>query len=375
MNGPTEPQLPGTIGGARSTGRDPMLPLTSGPLSLMSATTARERMERLCAFIEFWLGPRRPEYGEDPAALASAELPEPLRILLAFAGRWPGRGGTAPGCVAAISTQDSLLSLDRMELTADGKLLFLTENQGVWRCLTSPVGDDPSVWCVGDAFYSEDESLDGVGLVCQSLSRFLVTFTLQELMFGSTKCIVDERIDELYRASGGGIPLWLDGRFVDPDLHSFHYWNGLLVGDLYHRCFAANCPDAIEFLEANQSPVSELTIYTGHNLPRGPEIGLTIRRDGSCKLFGGEFRSMELPPSTFDFPLTCESLLKAVTTEGLYPSVCFERQGQQSTCIRRLPDTAILAGILRRAAARLTDLPEPIRRVLERYGIRPSDRG
>src|SRR3712207_6894746 len=62
-------------------------------------TLFRSRMDELERFIRFWLGPRKAGYGEPKKALDRDPLPEPLRRLYAFAGRWPppdGRRGHGP---------------------------------------------------------------------------------------------------------------------------------------------------------------------------------------------------------------------------------------------------------------------------------------
>ena len=51
--------------------------------------TARARMDELEHFLEFWYGPRQPDYGEPEERLARLPLPYPLRRFYAFAGRWP----------------------------------------------------------------------------------------------------------------------------------------------------------------------------------------------------------------------------------------------------------------------------------------------
>ena len=56
---------------------------------LMEARDAVSRMDALCEFIEFWLGPRQQSYGEPARALRARSLPMPLERLYEFAGRWP----------------------------------------------------------------------------------------------------------------------------------------------------------------------------------------------------------------------------------------------------------------------------------------------
>jgi hypothetical protein len=53
----------------------------------LDAATADERMAELERFIEWWYGPRKPEYGTPADELY--DLPAPLRRFYAFAGRWP----------------------------------------------------------------------------------------------------------------------------------------------------------------------------------------------------------------------------------------------------------------------------------------------
>src|SRR5918998_5674690 len=84
---------------------------------LLEAGTASARMDALCVFIEFWLGPRRSSYGESARALSERSLPMPLKRLYEFAGRWPHwehRGSIEAFAVPAFSHQDSLVVLHRL---------------------------------------------------------------------------------------------------------------------------------------------------------------------------------------------------------------------------------------------------------------------
>jgi hypothetical protein len=142
-------------------------------------TTADARLSGLESFLEFWLGPRHPEYGVPPDELAKRELPEPLRRFYAFAGRWPP--AHPPHSENRFSVQDSFLPLDSCYRSGP-RLVFVTENQGVWHMATLPSGDDPDVW-VSEECSHRSSSPIWRPLGC-SLSQFLVTFVLQELMFG-----------------------------------------------------------------------------------------------------------------------------------------------------------------------------------------------
>ena len=56
--------------------------------ALRSAPTPDRLMEELEKFIVFWIGPRREEYGVPGDVLDGYRLPDPLRRLYSFAGRW-----------------------------------------------------------------------------------------------------------------------------------------------------------------------------------------------------------------------------------------------------------------------------------------------
>jgi hypothetical protein len=162
---------------------------------LMGAKSASERMQILLHFIEFWLGPRRLEYGESAEALAALRLPIPLRVLYEFAGRWP-RFYPLPNYEPwnhALAHQDHLKKLERLQFTRNDRLIFVDENQGVWECCTLTHGDDPPVWCIEDHQDNTGQWTKQERLVCSSLSTFLVSFVLQELMFGSRLALSDSR--------------------------------------------------------------------------------------------------------------------------------------------------------------------------------------
>jgi len=97
----------------------------------------------------------------------------PLRRLYAFAGRWPKPDRDEPIAfsVPALSHQDTLFALDRLETTDEGKILFLEENQAVWNCRTLADGSDPPVWCYGDHVDEEEKWFTGEKLVCKRKTR------------------------------------------------------------------------------------------------------------------------------------------------------------------------------------------------------------
>src|SRR5262245_43947607 len=101
-------------------------PRRSHPMcALHDATSPVGLMDELERFIEFWCGPRRPEYGEPPEALQKLPLPDPLRRLYAFAGRWPPINKDYHYVGHIFGAQDALVALDKLQYLDDGKVVFL----------------------------------------------------------------------------------------------------------------------------------------------------------------------------------------------------------------------------------------------------------
>jgi len=98
---------------------------------------ADSRLSGLELFLEFWLGPRKPEYGESLELLDMLKLPDPLKRFHAFAGRWPPPH--PPHTVHRFCVQDRLLPLVsngyESIYESGAYLVFARENQGfgTWR--------------------------------------------------------------------------------------------------------------------------------------------------------------------------------------------------------------------------------------------------
>lgn len=233
---------------------------------LMKARNARQRMQALGELMEFWLGPRKAAYGVPAAQLSKRPLPMPLKWLHEFAGRWPAlkdsensrRNSLVLGC------QDFLRPINRIKLTKSGKIEFLDENQHCWVCRTLPEGDDPPVWCEGDFYDAKGKDfVEGEAQICDSLSKFLVTFVLQELTIGSRFILEEDTLKRKFKsAKSGKIPLWLNGKTVDVGPSNFWLWNGSLVADLPYGGWqvAANHQPAIEFLESKRGVIDVLQL-------------------------------------------------------------------------------------------------------------------
>ena len=98
----------------------------------LAKRSSRTRLDELERFLEFWYGPRRPEYGEPQKRLRKLPLPYPLRRFYAFAGRWPSphpwyRGDTFYEGHGGHHLQP----LQDVKVLPSGRLSFLMEYQGI----------------------------------------------------------------------------------------------------------------------------------------------------------------------------------------------------------------------------------------------------
>jgi hypothetical protein len=148
----------------------------------LSAVDTDRRMSELERFIEFWYGPRRPEFGESDAEIRHPELPGALRRFYAFAGRWPSPASGREGAFFYTGEcSHHLLPLDRSGPTDDGRLRFFAEYQGDWDGVTTPGEPDPPVWIRGR--WDDPEEGEGTRLVSGALSKFLVTHCLMTTVY------------------------------------------------------------------------------------------------------------------------------------------------------------------------------------------------
>ncbi len=333
---------------------------------LMEAVTASDRMNALCTFIEFWLGPRQASYGESAQALSERSLPMPLKRLYEFAGRWP-HWGNSESAMPAFSHQDGLVAMEDLKSEDDGKIVFLWENQGNWSCRTLPEGDDPPVWCYGELPGEDEQGGMGEMRVCDSLSRFLVTFVLQELTFGSRFCLRDEGLNVRFESERDrAIPVWTDGPYVDDSVQNYDLWEDVIVAEIWGYYFAANHPEGVEFLTVNQGPVLEIHLRIRLMIFQPWE--LDIRSDGSARVQypkGESSENTELPAGTFDFPDVLQALSASASAseEGhhnRYAVLYLRRQGQSGAMEgKRVPDRKLVTSLFEIAIERVS-LSNPV---------------
>jgi hypothetical protein len=225
-----------------------------------AATNAHERMDELEHFIEFWYGPRKPEYGEPEERLAKLPLPYPLRRFYTFAGRWPSPDpGHGMEFFYTGSGGHHLHELDGVK-RQQKRLNFFMEYQGDWHGLTLPDEEDPPVWIRG--YWQEDEDEDSEAddgeektrQVSDSLASFLVTHCLMTTLYervNSPYHSSDERLMKWFRRTRDKTLIWAD----EGGCPSYHGAIYLLAGNVLVRQsganqrFAALHPAAIKLLE------------------------------------------------------------------------------------------------------------------------------
>ncbi len=214
-----------------------------------SASTSNELMSELEKFLVFWLGPWNSAFGEPESTLRSQRLPKPLRRLYAFAGKWKctEERGTE---MRALNCGEGLRLLEQLDRTWLDSIYFADECQMNWSCSTRRRGADPAVWVkdnCGMDFYQWR-------CVDRSLSRFLVTLCLRELMGTSRFMRFDQRLEKWFRESmHKAVPLWSNHPFpYCPEGYSFYLiGDSVLVGDFRHdgMAFAASKDEGIELLK------------------------------------------------------------------------------------------------------------------------------
>jgi hypothetical protein len=188
---------------------------------LIPDSTTDSRMTGLEQFLERYLGARRPEYGVSDNEVRSVEMPAPLQRFFRFAGRWPGPGpGHDPPAPFAnrFCIQDWLCGIVAKEYAPalqvmDDRLVFVWENQGCWVAATERAGIDPPVWITEECSHRETRQV--WRQLENRLSHFLVSFVLQEVMFGSELVAVAPGALEKFEAAGLSVePVWIRGEYA-----------------------------------------------------------------------------------------------------------------------------------------------------------------
>ena len=130
----------------------------------------------------------------------------------------------------------------------DNLLVFVWENQGVWVAATERTGADPPVWISENCSHREAVKL--WRRLDNPLSHFLVSFVLQEVMFGSELLAVAPGALTRFEEAGLKIePVWNKGEYVwDIDRPSYFLVEERFLvrqapdeadGDIWYGCNSA----------------------------------------------------------------------------------------------------------------------------------------
>lgn len=261
-----------------------------GPFGIIEATSAHGRIAALCQFLDFWAGPRRSEFGEPIAELEKFKLPMPLRQLYEFAGRWPHfKFCDSEYFLVPFIGNDRLRRVQFVEYGTDQKIKFMAESQGCWDGCTLTEGEDPPVWkrtfhirARNDKVFPRDK------LISRSLSSFLVTLVLRELVFGSrVSGIVEDLKKQFDDERSDATPIWRDGIYMTEGKNNFYLWGNMLV--LEEVCersptvvLAANTMDEARFFWTNSHPIWEVIIQDIGEKETDANLVVTLREDGSA---------------------------------------------------------------------------------------------
>ena len=206
---------------------------------LIRDSTTDARMSGLEHFLQRYLGQRRPEFGASADELRAFEMPVPLQRFFSFAGRWPAHNPQTL-FVNRFCMQDMLGAIAEnqwvpMLQNMDNRLVFVWENQSVWVAATECAGDDPPVWITEECSHRKAQRV--WRKLEKPLSHFLVSFVLQELVFGSELLAVAPGALEKFESAGLLVePVWIRGEYAcDIDRPSY-----FLVGE---RFLVRRAPD------------------------------------------------------------------------------------------------------------------------------------
>lgn len=198
-----------------------MLEFKDDPQKLMAA---------LEEFLSVYYADRKIEYRRDINEIESWNIPEPLKYLYSFIEKYLGQR-------ANFCKQDGLY-INSGKKTYEGKILIVGENQGCWHCYTDTEGEDPPVWT--EDYLKEHHSK--LTVTNSSLSQFLTTFCLREILLSSIYCYnlkvkIDNAVAEMKKQGYETVLLW-QGKYrqreydVVPQLDSFYLVeDSILLGD------------------------------------------------------------------------------------------------------------------------------------------------
>lgn len=340
------------------------------------AQTAEERLDVLESFIKFWMNDDwRDDFGIPESELDKYKLPYPLKRLYSFAGKLPPASDEHDYTDSAFSIQDHLSPLDHLKYTDDGRVEFLWENQGNWSCRTLCEGEDPPVWVENnDCLYEDLEP--GVWVQCSdSLSNFLITYCLIELIFGAKLYLSTTGLEALFVTENHQFTdIWQDGGYVNERKDfDFYLWQGdVLVSNVFGGVFASNSAEGIDLIKRYQGEIVSMRVDV-QSATYCWSIEIKDDGSGEISLPGHYDSAARFPKSTFDFRRIRYSLLK-IGTEWGGPSgrddkIFFRRENAPATSGVNVPRQAEIEELVRQALASISEKEDDFDWLLNEYPV------
>jgi hypothetical protein len=147
------------------------------------------------------------------------DAPPELKLFYAIAHHWPG--------AKLYGSQDFLRPLNKLARDG-GKLTFITESQGNFRIAAESTREGWTLWAC-----TFGETWLWVPMDGRELRDLLVTFGLQELMFGARYLTAqDSGAIERCRIGGGFVPLWRGAYAGDTAWKFSWHPDGAIAGQL-----------------------------------------------------------------------------------------------------------------------------------------------
>lgn len=195
-----------------------------------------DQFEDLKAFLVDWYGGYDSTCGV-PEQELPADLPQALKELYSFAGRWKDSSeGHLEKAPEIFQHQDCLYAVERLKREGS-RITFLEENQANWTCQVEAGNPQSPVYC--DESLLWDEMAEGHSLVNESLYHFLKSFCLQEIVYGCKHLyILDEKVDNLQALFAKPLAeLWVNGYYTgrkeDGPMCSFYRSGNVLAMERY----------------------------------------------------------------------------------------------------------------------------------------------
>jgi hypothetical protein len=200
-----------------------------------------------------------------PPEMIPAYLPEGLAKIYREFGRF-----FSTSHPDVLGTQDNFAHVSNLQQIEDGMVMFCWENQGNWSARCPINQKDPPVYSDNSDYYIRWNLEEEFVIVCESLNHFLVTFCLQEAVFGSRNFARVDNADNIFETIVDREkfqPLWMNGKYVYTDrLRDFYISEDRDILIMGSRIGSQTRP-LMDIFEPNIDPKIKVNMF-GVDLPR-----------------------------------------------------------------------------------------------------------